>query len=931
MLKIYELRCEYKHNPVGIDVLRPRLFWKLFSEARGAMQSAYQVQVAQTQADLEQGKRLAWDSGKHLTDQAIHVVYAGAMLTSRQRYYWRVRVWDEAGQDSPWSVAAFWEMGLLHPRDWQAALIRPDLKEDPAQSQPCPLLRREITLHKDIRQARLYITAQGLYEAWINGTRVGDELFTPGWTTYHKCLQYQIYDITPLVQQGPNAIGVILADGWYRGYISYTYDRTVYGDRLGLLAQLEITYQDGSRECFGTDASWKCSTGPWLEADLFNGETYDARLEHSGWGKPGFRDEGWGKVTPVTFDTSILAAPRGLPVRAIQELKPVAILTTPKGETVIDFGQNIAGRVRLSARGARGTKITIRHGEVLDLEGNFFDQNLRMAKATDRFILAGTGAVETFEPRFTFHGFRYAMVQGYPGELTLDAAIAVVIHSDLERTGDFSCSNDLVNRLFQNIVWSQRGNFLDVPTDCPQRDERLGWTGDIQVFAPTACLTMNSGAFLTRWLQDLAVDQEKSGAVPMVIPDPYYDKIKSLGRILDHRLHPRQGDEKDFFDELIAIFVMNHCAAWGDAAVIVPWVLYQAYGDTRMLEDQYASMQALLNFHLKRAGGITSLLLMNPLKWFQAETWKHLKYYYTANMGFGDWLAPGDGMDKSFFKSPFYVPTVYMALDALIISQAAEVLGKNEDAASYRSLYDKIREAYRYFKIGKNGRLKPHRQSAYVLALMAGLIPEPDRARAAATLAHMVRQDNYKLQTGFLGTPQICRILCEYGFVDEAYGLLLNQEHKWLYQVGKGATTIWEHWDAIKSDGSYQNARMLSFNHYAYGSIGAWLFQDVAGINTDPTRAGYKHIIIKPQPGSSLDFAQATYDSIHGPIRSAWRRENDRLHLDVEIPANTTATVIIPPAFRAQVSENGTPVTLEKGAVKIGSGVYAFECIYTQK
>jgi alpha-L-rhamnosidase len=924
MLKPNDLRCEYRLNPVGIDIAKPRLFWKLASEERNVMQGAYQVHVASSEKKLLAGT-LIWDSGKTDSDRSIHIVYDGPALLSRQICHWRIRIWDDRGREGDWSEPAFWEMGLLGPPEWTAQMVAPRIRKDKKTSGPCPMLRREFSIEKPFLSARLYITALGLYEARINGIKVGDELFTPGWTPYHSCLQYQTYDVTDFLKEGPNTVGAILADGWYRGYISYSYDRNVYGDTLSLLAQLEIVYIDGSVGRIVSDGSWKCTTGALLSSDIFNGETFDAMQDLPGWDCARFDDSSWQGVTPVVFNTSILAAQRGEPVKAIEKIRPVAIFKTPKGETVIDFGQNMTGWIRLKARGERGTEITLRHGEVLDQQGNFYDKNLRMAKATDRFILAGTGTDEVFEPRFTFHGFRYALVEGYTGELTADRVSCVVIHSDIKRTGDFSCSNDLVNRLYKNIVWSQRGNFLDVPTDCPQRDERMGWTGDIQVFAETACLNMDSAAFLARWLRDLRFDQKKSGAVPMVIPDTYFDKMKTLTRIISHIVFRREGDEKDFFDEFFALFVLNHSAAWGDAAVIVPWRLYQAYGDKCVLEDQYESMQSLFCYHMKRSGGLSSLLLMSPIKWFQLNTWKYLKYYYTSRIGFGDWLAPEDGMDKSIFKSMFYIPTVYMALDALILSKAAEIIGKKDDAAYYSSMYGKIRDAYRHFKIRKDGRLRPHRQTAYVLALMAGLIPEEERGKAADILAEMVRDNDYRLGTGFLGTPSICSILCEYGYVDEAYRLLLNEEHQWLYQVTKGATTIWEHWDAIRPDGSYQPARMLSFNHYAYGAIGAWLFKDVAGINHDDELPGYKKIIIRPRPGGGLTWAKAQFESLHGIIKSGWKLLNDELVLSVVIPPNAKAVVFFPSEYPV-VSEKGHEILYDSFSIEIGSGVYEFVC-----
>ncbi len=905
-------------------MIQPRLYWKLSSEKRNAMQSAYRVQVALSEESLRNEEDLVWDSGRQETDQSIHVEYRGPLLESRQRYYWRVRVWDESGQEADWSDTAFWEMGLLHPRDWKARMIQPDLVEDREKSEPCPMLRREFELKDGIEKARLYITSHGLYEAWINGKHVGDELFTPGWTTYQKCLQYQTYDVTGLLGKGTNAIGVILGDGWYRGYISYACERNVYGTKLALYMQLNITYQDGTTDSVVSDDTWKASTGPILEADMFNGEVYDARLEEAGWNEPGFDDTGWSNVIPVEFSPRILAAPLGVPVRRIEEIGPKEIIKTPAGEIVVDLGQNMTGWIRLKARGPRGTAITMQHGEVLDQKGNFYNKNLRMAKATDRFILKGDDEEEIFEPRFTFHGFRYVKLEGYPGEVTTDCLKGIVVHSDLDRTGEFSCSNPLVNQLSRNIVWSQKGNFLDVPTDCPQRDERMGWTGDLQVFASTACQNMNVASFMTRWLRDLKNDQRKDGAVPNVIPDAFTDREDFARRLLKRR---NWRECTNAIGAIFALFVIDSSAGWGDAAILVPWSLYQHYGDVRILESQYESMRALFRFYEKRARRFGSFLLVNPLKWFRKETWEHLRYYYTAGLHFGDWLAPGDGLVKSVLKSKWYIPTVYFALDALILHKASVALGRDDNAAYYEAMYNKIKAAFQYFLVKQSGRIWPNRQSAYTLALMADLLPGEVKEKSAGILAGMVRKGDYRIGTGFLGASHICHVLCENGYADVAYELLMNEDYQWLYQVKMGATTIWEHWDAIRENGSFQSARMLSFNHYAFGAIGAWLFQDVAGINVDEDEPGYKHILIRPIPGGGLTHAKASYDSIHGLIESEWSLTDDnRLVLRVQVPVNTRARVTIPADYRTRITEGGNSVELTDGAVDIGSGSYVFNC-----
>ena len=927
MLDIKDLRCEYKTNPLGIDVLIPRLFWKIESDKHDTIQTAYRIKVAYKDSDLKEGAKLVWDSGKLESDQSIHVQYTGPALESRKRYYWRVKVWDNHGDESEWSEIAFFEMGILNHKDWKAMMIRPDIHENPRISNPCQMLRKEFCVKNKIEKARLYITAFGLYEAWINGRRVGDEYFTPGWTTYQKCLQYQTYDVTDLIQQGENSIGVYLGDGWFRGYISYIYERNVYGKNLALFAQLEVTYLDGSTETIVSDNSWKSSTGPILESDLFNGETYNALLEKTGWDSPGFNDNNWNGTVEVRFNISTLTAPLGVPVKKIEEIKPVEIITTPKGETVFDFGQNMVGFVRLKIKGAKGTAVTLQFGEVLDSQGNFYRKNLRLAKATDIFILKGENKQEIFEPRFTFHGFRYVMIEGFTDELTLGSLTGIVLHSEMEKTGNFTCSNELVNKLFQNIVWSQKGNFLDVPTDCPQRDERMGWTGDIQIFASTACANMDTSAFLTRWLRDLRNDQWKNGLVPTVVPDPYTNRWDSFKRVIYHIIKPRKGAEKAIIDEYVALFHLNSSAGWGDAAIIVPWALYLYFGDRRILETQYDSMKSLLEFRRKQSRGLFDFVFINPAKWLKSSTWKHLRYYSTGWFGFGDWLAPGDGMNGSVFKSRFYVPAVYLAIDALILSKISAILGREEDSEYYNTFFNKVKESICYFRLKKNGRMWPHRQTTYVLALMADILSDEDKPRAAKILADMVEKNDYKIGTGFLGTPHICHILAEHGYPDHAYRLLLNEKHQWLYQVTKGATTIWEHWDSIKNDGSFKSERMLSFNHYAYGAIGDWLYKVVAGINIDEKKPGFKHIIIKPIPGGGLDYAQATYNSVYGLIASKWSISNSTFTLNVQIPVNSKTTVIIPEKYSGVVYQNGKTIELTDNAVTVGSGLYEFKCV----
>jgi alpha-L-rhamnosidase len=886
-LKVVGLRAEYQQNPLGIDARRPRLSWQLQSPARGVMQAAYQIRVALGERDLRAGSKLVWDSGRVQSDESAHREYGGPALESGRRYYWQVRVWDAGGKASDWSDAAWWEMGLLSAADWKADWIEPDLTEDVKQSNPAPMLRREFKLRGPVERARAWVTSHGLYELHLNGQRVGDQVLTPGWTSYNKQLQYQTYDVTGLLRSGENAVGVMLGDGWYRGNLAWAGRRNVYGERLGLLLQIKVTYRDGSEELITSDRNWKAATGPILMSEIYHGETYDARLEKAGWDSPGFSDAGWAGVKVASLPKEILTAPAGPPVRRIEEIRPVKIFKTPAGETVVDFGQNLVGWVRLRVQGAAGQTVTIRHAEVLDKAGNFYTENMRAAKTTLRYTLKG-GGVETYEPHFTFFGYRYVAVDGWPGELTPDGLTSVVVHSDMARTSEFETSNALVNQLQRNIQWGQKGNFLDVPTDCPQRDERLGWTGDAQVFARTAAFNYDVAGFFTKWLRDLAHDQYASGSVPHVIPD-----------VLGTNEKPAGGS-----------------AAWADASVIIPWTMYLSYGDRRFLEEQFPSMVKWVEYQRKRAGE---------------------DYVWDGDFHFGDWLAfattrsdyPGATTGKDL------IATAMFAHSTDLLGRAARVLGKTGDAAKYEDQLAKIKAAFNREFVTATARVGENTQTAYALALQFDLLPEAMRPAAAKRLAQEIRERKH-LTTGFVGTPYLCHVLSRYGYLDEAY-LLLNREQypSWLYPVKQGATTIWERWDGLKPDGTFQDKGMNSFNHYAYGAIGEWMYRVMAGIEIDPAKPGYKHIIIQPQPGGGFTSAKASHQTVYGRVSSAWTLKDGKFELAVEVPANTRATVRLPKAQLAGVTEGGQALAgggVIAGArqdgdavvVEVGSGQYRF-------
>ena len=884
------LRTEYAKDPIGLDIATPRLSWVLHSERRGTMQAAYEVRVANDPMGLV--RKPMWTSGKVTSDESVNVPYAGPALKPGTRYYWQVRSWDDRGAASDWSEPAYWETGMMSPAAWTASWISPATQEDTTRSNPAPILRREFALDAGpIASARAYVTALGLYEMQINGRRVGDQMLAPGWTSYDKRLEYQTYDVTDLVKRGRNAVGVTLGDGWYRGRLAWETRRNTYGKQVALLAQVVVKYADGHEQVIGTDGSWKASTGPILDSDIYNGETYDARLEKKGWADAGFADASWTPVKTIEHAKDILISPAGPPVRRIEELVPIKIIRTPNGETVADMGQNMVGWVRLKATGPAGTTIRLQHAEVLDKAGNFYTANLRTAKQMETYTLKG-GGEETLEPHFTFHGFRYVKIEGYPGTVTPAALTGIVVHSDMRRTGQFETSDAMLNQLYHNIVWGQKGNFVGVPTDCPQRDERLGWTGDAQVFARTAAFNFDVAGFFTNWLGDAIADQRPIGSFPDVIPD-----VLSRGQ-------PNA----------------TSSAGWGDAGVIIPWTMYLTYGDKRLLERQYPSMKRYVEYQHKVAG--------DALLW-------------NSGWHYGDWLAfstvradyPGATTDKDL------IATAFFAHSTDLLARSAAALGKTDDARQYRELFERIKTAWNKEYSTSSGRLSSNTQTAYSLALQFRLLPESERAEAGTRLAKDVRSFNH-LTTGFLGTPYITDALTSTGHLAEAYQLLLNKKYpSWLYPITQGATTIWERWDGEKPDSSFQEISMNSFNHYAYGAIGDWMVRTVAGLDLDERVPAYKHVMIHPEPGGGLTNARAELLTHYGKAVSGWKIDAGALQVLVSIPANTRGTVRLPHATLAQVTENGRPVASVPGVasavqdgdavvVETGSGDYAFRYPY---
>jgi alpha-L-rhamnosidase len=911
MTEIAHLICEYRTNPLGIDERTPRLGWQMRTERPGARQTAYRIVASSTLEALRAGKGDLWDSGKIESNQSVHVVYAGQPLVSRQRAYWRVTVWDETG-NAVESEVAWFEMGLLNNSDWQAQWIGTTFTGGPRSTFPVPYLRKTFMLPADVILARLYVTALGVFECSINGQPVGADVFAPGWTDYRQRVQYVSYDVTPLCHRGENAIGAILGDGWAAGYIGWMH-RQNYVDRPRLLAQLEVTLDDGSIRTVVSDESWTFHFGPITHSDFLMGEAYDARKELPGWDTPDFTPSGALHVETFSHLDLAIVALNGPTVRRINELPPVKEPFNRGGmgrkRYVFDLGQNMVGRVRFKGSASAGSTVIIRFAEVLNADGSPYYTNLRTAHATDYYTFKGSGE-EIWESKFTFHGFRYVEIEGYAGKVTRGTITGIVLHSDIEQTGAFECSDPLLNQLQHNILWGQKGNFVDVPTDCPQRDERLGWTGDIQVFARTAAFNMNVAGFLTKWMHDVVDAQNPDGSIPAVVP--YATDVPTDGG-----------------------------PAWADAAIICPWTIYTCYGDTRILEQSYDTMTRFMDFLLETSPGYIRCALD-----------------YKGWPGFGDWLSINASTPRDL------IGTAFLAYDAGLMAKIAAVLGKKDEVARYRKLFEAVKQAFaEHFLIGSvlpavpvlasevrremdeadalsRGNLKSvdygpissqvfntdlfaPTQTAYILALHFDLLPEALRPLALAELVADIERRDMHLSTGFVGSPYLPHVLSENGRLDIAYALL-NQKSwpSWLYAVTQGATTIWERWDGWTVENGFQDPAMNSYNHYAYGAIGAWLYNTVAGIDVDPQQPGYKHIVLRPQPGGGLTSGCGRLKTLYGEVHSEWKFDHGRFEWTVVVPPNATATAYLPLENVRHITINGETVT--GGVHEIGAGTYQF-------
>ena len=803
------------------------------------MQTAYRIYVT-NHDEVGKDKNIVWDSEKVDSQQSVLVEYDGNTLQPETTYHCYIQVWDNHGEVADKEVT--FETGLCTSENIIADWITHDFSEEETA---CPIFFKKFSIEKKVKKARLYATALGLYELSMDGQRVGDSYFTPGWTSYQKRLQYQTYDVTQFLNEQEHRFEITVADGWYKGPFGFTLRPNIYGEQVGALAQLHIFYEDGTKEILKTDSSWYVTTGKIRYSQIYMGETIDCNIQNT-------------EVFPVQLldaDKERIISQESEPVRITKRIKAKEFILTPNGEKVIDFGQNLAGFVEIKLHGKAGEKVIISHAETLDKDGNFYPDTLRQAKSIDTFICDGQEQV--VHPHFTFHCFRYIKVEGIEN-IELSDFTACVLHTDMQVTGSFQCSNEMVNQLQSNIQWGQRGNFLDIPTDCPQRDERLGWTGDAQVFSKTASYNMNTALFFTKWLHDLKSEQTKEFGPPHVVPN-----------ILDNQ---------------------DAAAAWSDAATIIPWTVYQVYEDQRVLEEQYESMKGYIDYITEHCG--------------ENGLWQ-------TGFQYGDWLAldKEESADRTGATDKYLVANAYYAYSTKIVYQTAEILEYKEDAKKYKDLYEEILRKFNQEYITATGRMVSETQTGCILALYFNLAEEKYRKRITESLKTNLANHKNHLATGFVGTPYLCHTLSENGLHDLAGNIFLKEDYpSWLYAVKKGATTIWERWNSIMPDGSFDESGMNSLNHYAYGSIGDWMYEKLAGIqNIEP---GYKVLKIEPKFIKGITSVAATFESVYGTIRSAWCCQDGKITVDVTVPANTQAYIKLPE---------------KEEVLQVGSGDYHYE------
>ncbi|MCH2175965.1 MAG: glycoside hydrolase family 78 protein [Lentisphaeria bacterium] len=862
------LRCEYLNEPLCVDEMHPRLSWEGQADHPGGLQIAYQIQCSLNKEFKKDS--LLWDTGKVTSNQSFQIPYEGSTLTSYQQVFWRVRGWNQDDHQGGWSRTASWTMGILKKEEWQARYIKNYL----SSRRNSPLFRKEFILKKKLKRALIHVTALGLYDLHVNGESIQDDVFAPGWTDYNQRRLYRAYNITKNLLKGQNVIAAELADGWCRGNLGWSGTRGVYHCDLSFLAQIRLEYQDGTIETILTDESWKTIFGHTTSADFYDGEHVDSQLEPKGWAKAGFDDTNWEQASlslealknPQDQEVTLQAYPAE-PIRQTEELKPISYWEVAKNKVIYDFGQNFAGRVRIHFKGKAGQVLIMRFGEMVNKDQTLYTENLRNAMSTDSYVMRGD-KIETWEPKFTFHGFRYLELTGCPVKPSLKNVTGVVIGSDTTRVGYFESSDKIINKIYENAVWTQRANFLEVPTDCPQRDERLGWTGDAQVFIRTAICNMDTAAFFKKWLADLNEAQSPKGAYPKVAPDI---------------IEAPNGQDA------------NGDAAWGDAGVVCPWTLYTCYEDKKNLEKYYPNMMQWIDFLASTSKGY----LRGPDHTFC----------------FGDWLSINADTPKDVIQTAHY------AYNVDIVRKIAEVLGKKADATKLKRRFTNIKNAFQKAYVQRNGKIKGDTQTGYLMALKFNLLNQNQQQQAIKHLVKNIEDLDTHLSTGFIGTALIMSVLREAGHVETAYKLLENKTFpSWGYSVVNGATSIWERWNGWTIEGGPGDVHMNSYSHYAYGAVVEWMFDTIAGI--DHGTCGFQNFKLQPIPGGKLTFAKASYHSPYGLIKSSWKKKKDKIIYKFWVPTNTQAKLKI--QGNQTVKLNGEEITLTEN-YKLEPGKYKIE------
>ena len=878
-----DLKCEYLVSPLAIDVKKPRLSWACTSDnlsARNKKQTAYRIIVSSTEENILKNKGDIWDSKKIKSDENINICYSGKTLRSFTKYFWKVVLWNENNVQGDWADVTSFSTGAMKPDDWKGEwlwmAVQPDKKLNRFGGNPALYYRKKINISKPIKRAVLYVSALGIYEPYINGKRVGDDFLSPGWTDYNNLVYYNGYDVTKNIENGDNAIGCIIADGWYAGYMGWNNQKAHYGNNPLLNAQLVIEFQNGKKQIIPTDRTWRISTGPIVEADIMFGEVYDARKEIPNWSKSDYNDEKWPLPWKTQQPKVNLKAQPAQPVKIIHKYKPVKITEQKKGVYVVDFGQNISGFVSVSLNEKSGKKITLKHAEMLNPDGSIYRKNLRGDFAVDIYYCKG-GKKESYQPRFTFHGFQYLEITGTSKKPSPKDVTAMFISSDTPVVGKFNSSNKMINKLFNNIYHTQRMNFVDVPTDCPQRDERLGWTGDAQVYIKTAAMITDIQKFFEKWLVEMEYAQHADGDYPAVAP-----------ALLD----PGSGP------------------AWAEAGIICPWVLYEMYADKKVLEVQYDSMTKYINFLIKQSGKN----LLPP------------KQYHC----YGDWLSHNAETPDDV------IYTAYFAYSADLMSKISVILGKKSDAKKYAKLFENIKSAFnKAYVNNKTFEIKGDTQTCYILAIVYNLVDGKAKDKSAEYLIEKIKERNNHLSTGFVGTKDIMTALEKIGRNDVAFKLLLNDTYpSWGFSVKHGATSIWERWNGWTPEQGFGDAGMNSFAHYAYGAVYLWISENIGGIKS--AAPAFKKIIIKPVPGGDITKAKCEYKSINGMISTKWSKNKNNFSLDVEIPVNTSAKIYVPAKKATDIKENGkqalkvkeikfSGMENEYAVFDVGSGIYKFD------